>query len=225
MGRPRSDIAERVVHAARARFLVEGVDGASLRAIAHDAGTSVGMVYYYFPTKDDLFLAVVEEVYGALLDDLEALLTPPASLEERLVRLFVRIGAASEHEAEVVRLVVREALVSSSRLDRLVERFQRGHLPLLLGAVAGGVEEGAVDPRLPLPLAMILTAAMGVVPQVLRRAMVPRLPFPGLPEGEALARVLVDRLLHGIAPRTPTIVPDAAPVARRPAKKRATRRR
>lgn len=222
MGRPRSDIAERVVHAARARFLREGVDGASLRAIAHDAGTSVGMVYYYFPTKDDLFLAVVEEVYGALLDDLAALLTPPAPLEQRLIRLFVRIGASSEHESEVLRLVVREALVSSSRLDRLLERFQRGHLPLLLGAVAGGVEEGAVDPALPLPLAMMITAAIGVAPQVMLRAMASRVPYPGLPEGEALASVLVDRLLHGIAPRPgpPAERPVAAGAGERTARRR-----
>ena len=62
MARPRSDIEPRIVHAARRRFLKEGVDGASLRTIARDAKTSIGMVYYYFPTKDDLFFAVVEEV-------------------------------------------------------------------------------------------------------------------------------------------------------------------
>ena len=32
MARPRSDIAPRILHAARERFLAEGVDGASLRA-------------------------------------------------------------------------------------------------------------------------------------------------------------------------------------------------
>src|SRR4029077_6434218 len=57
MARPRSDIQPRIVRAARERFLAEGVDGASLRTIASDAGTNVGMVFYYFPTKDDLFLA------------------------------------------------------------------------------------------------------------------------------------------------------------------------
>ena len=32
MARPRSDVGPRIVHAARERFLKEGVDGASLRA-------------------------------------------------------------------------------------------------------------------------------------------------------------------------------------------------
>ena len=67
MPRPPSDIAARIVEAARDRFLLQGVDGASLRSIAADAGTNIGMVYYYFKTKDDLFLAVIEEAYAQLL--------------------------------------------------------------------------------------------------------------------------------------------------------------
>src|SRR5262249_27779376 len=67
MPRPRTDIRVRILHAARARFAAKGVDGSSLRSIAADARTSIGMIYYYFPSKDALFLAVVEEVYGNLL--------------------------------------------------------------------------------------------------------------------------------------------------------------
>ena len=92
MGRPRTDIQPRIVRAARARFLAEGVDGASLRTIAADAGTSVGMIFYYFPTKDDLFLAVVEEVYARLLDDLRRALSGDAPVRERLKRAFLRLG-------------------------------------------------------------------------------------------------------------------------------------
>jgi hypothetical protein len=34
----------------------------------------------------------------------------------------------------------------------------------------------------------------------MRRAMAPRVPYPGLPDGDELAGLLVERLLHGIAP-------------------------
>ena len=131
MARPRTDIAPRILHAARDRFLHDGVDGASLRAIARDAGTSIGMLYYYHPTKDDLFLAVVEEVYAALLVDLAAALAPDAPVDQRIRRVFDRLGAATDEELTVLRLMVREALISSPRLERLMERFRRGHQPLL----------------------------------------------------------------------------------------------
>src|SRR6185312_177326 len=142
MARPRSDIEPRIVHAARRRFLKEGVDGASLRHIARDAKTSIGMVYYYFPTKDDLFLGVVEEVYEVALADLVKALDPSLPVEERILRLYSRVGSIKEEEVLVVRLVLREALVSSQRLDTIVERFERGHLPLMLKLVADGLQMG-----------------------------------------------------------------------------------
>src|SRR6185436_13781032 len=120
MARPRTDIRPRILLAARERFRETGVDGASLRAIARDAKTSIGMIYYYFPTKDDLFFAVVEESYAKILADMERALAPDGTLEERLVRLFERIANVSDDEIETVRLVGREALLSSARRDRLV---------------------------------------------------------------------------------------------------------
>ena len=139
MARPRSDIEPRIVHAARRRFLEDGVDGASLRNIARDAGTNIGMIYYYFPTKDDLFLAVVEEIYEKVLLDLETALAAAEPFEARVAAVYRRAGSLTDDEVDVFRLVVREAMVSSSRLDRLVERFKRGHIALMLRAVAEGM--------------------------------------------------------------------------------------
>ena len=132
MARPRTDISARILAAARARFRKSGVDAASLRSIARDAGTSIGMIYYYYPTKDDLFFAAVEEVYQKFLADLEQALRPEGGVEERLVRLFERLGAMSEREVEMIKLVVHEALISSPRFERVTERALRGHFPLVL---------------------------------------------------------------------------------------------
>src|SRR5437868_8645727 len=105
MARPKSDIEPRILAAARARFLSDGVDGASLRGIASDAGTSIGMVYYYFPTKDELFFAVVDELYGKLLKDIEAAIAPDVPVRERVERLYARVARVSEEELLVMRLV------------------------------------------------------------------------------------------------------------------------
>jgi len=199
MARPRTDIAPRIVHAARARFLAEGVDGASLRTIARDANTNVGMIYYYFPTKDDLFLAVVEEKYGALLHELEQLLATEGTTKARLQKMFARLGALSHEELDVVRLVIREALVSSARLDRVVARFARGHLPLMLGALAQGVEQGELTDEVPLPLLMMSVFGAGALPQVIRRVIGERVPaFSTLPSGDALAETMAGLLFEGI---------------------------
>jgi AcrR family transcriptional regulator len=194
MARPRTDIQPRILHAARARFLHDGVDGASLRDIARDAKTSIGMVSYYFPTKDDLFLAVVEEIYAGFTADLERNLSAKKPLRERLRTTFVRLGAASPEELDVLRLVIREALVSSKRMESILHRSERGHLMALIKALADGVADGELDGSLPLPVLLISTFALGALPQLLRRA---RLPFV-FPDSEALAELSLDLILRAV---------------------------
>jgi AcrR family transcriptional regulator len=201
MPRPKSDIDVRILHAARQRFLTEGVDGASLRAIARDAGTNIGMIYYYFPTKDDLFLGVVEEVYERVLADLSTALGPDVPVAERIRRLYRRINRLDAEEWMVVRLVVREALISSSRLERIIERFRRGHIPLVLRTVADGMADGTLaGDRHPL-LVLGALIGLGTLPQLLVRVMADRLPLGRVADGPELADDLVKILLEGVGGR------------------------
>jgi AcrR family transcriptional regulator len=198
MARPRSDIRTRVLHKARERFLMEGVDGASLRRIAEDAGTSIGMIYYYFPTKDDLFLAVVEQVYQVVLADLLTALDPSSPVVERIQRLYARVGELSEEERMVVRLVLREALISSARLDRIVERFQRGHLPLLIRLIGDGMADGTLDASIP-PMFLVLSMmVLGGPGQLIHRAMESRSPFPPPGDGVKTPERMLHILLNGV---------------------------
>jgi AcrR family transcriptional regulator len=198
MARPRSDIQPRIVHAARARFLAEGVDGASLRTIARDAKTNIGMIVYYFPSKDDLFLAVVEEVYAGLLADLGEALAGGGPVRERLARVFARIGEASDDELEVVRLVVREVLLSSERFRRVFARMQRGHVKMLLDTLAEGVTKGEIDPEVPAPLLLLSTLALGAMPQFVRRAAGRETPFTALPQPKELADASAELLFRAV---------------------------
>jgi AcrR family transcriptional regulator len=198
MARPKSDIEPRILAAARTRFLSDGVDGASLRGIASDAGTSIGMVYYYFATKDELFFGVVEELYQKLLRDIEEAIAPDVTVRERVERLYARVARLSEDELLVLRLVVREALTSNSRFARLRERFQVGHVPLIARLVADGYASGAFDPNLHPMVAMLSCAGMAVVPQLIRRVLDGHLPFPGAPAGEELSKLLVGVLFGGV---------------------------
>jgi AcrR family transcriptional regulator len=201
MARPRTDIAPRILKAARRRFRERGVDATSLRTIAKDARTSIGMIYYYFPTKDELFFAVIEQTYEKFLSELEQALAAGVPFEERLLRLYERLGAASKEEVDMVRLFVHEALFSSARFERLVERFLRGHIPLVLGMLRDGVRERALDVKRHPMVLLFATFALAGPPQMIRKALDKRLPVPGAPAGDELARELVSVLLHGIAAR------------------------
>jgi AcrR family transcriptional regulator len=207
MARPASDIAARLVIAARDRFLIDGVDGASLRQIAKDAGTNIGMVYYYFKTKDELFFAVVEDAYATVLRDVTELLGGDAPEDQRLTRLYVRLAHLNDEEFAVVRLIMREVLVSSTRLTHLSELFLRGHIPVALRCLQEGITHGRLRSDLPpLPL-LAATFVLGIMPQIMRR-LVASSDAPiakHLPSADTAAEMLSKILLDGIAnpERTP----------------------
>ena len=193
MARPRSNIKERIVRAARVEFLKIGVEAASLRAIARRARTNLGMIYYYFPSKNDLFLGVIEEPYVAIVATFGEVLDTDAPVRERIRALFRRIGAFTPDEAETFRLVLSEAIKSPERRAAVFARAWRGHLPLVFATIEGGKRSGDLDKRIPTALLGLVTAAVGVLPQIAAR----NLPI-GLVADEALADRLVDVLFEGI---------------------------
>ncbi|WP_454758790.1 TetR/AcrR family transcriptional regulator [Caulobacter segnis] len=80
-----------ILDAARRIVLAEGLDQAKMGAIATAAGVSTATLYAYFPSKNDLFRAVVEKVatdVDTLMDT--ALHTPDDDPIEQLAQAFMQ---------------------------------------------------------------------------------------------------------------------------------------
>lgn len=218
MARPRSDIQHRILRAAAERFLHDGVDGASLRQIAHEAGTSVGMISYYFATKDDLFIGVVEDKYRKLVGDIAEALAPDAPFETQVLRLYTRIAALDDDEFRVLRVVLREALVASPRMPALLARFSTGHVPVVLNAVAHAMASGEIRGDVHPAAAVISLVGPVVMSQLILRLAMPSLPAFKAASGDEIAREMRDVLLHGLA--RPKEAAEPAKRAKRNAKGR-----
>ncbi len=103
--RSHEDKAAEIVAIARRLFLENGYDKTPIAAIAREAGIASNVVHWYFPTKDDLFVAVLEDLQSE-------------DLEEALER-FERSAGREEQELEalltefVVRRLDRYALIAT----------------------------------------------------------------------------------------------------------------
>jgi AcrR family transcriptional regulator len=78
-----------ILEAAAREFARSGLGGARVERIAAQAGVNVRMLYYYFSSKDALFLAVLEGAYTAIREaekGLELEHGAPADAVRRLVR-------------------------------------------------------------------------------------------------------------------------------------------
>jgi AcrR family transcriptional regulator len=57
---PGSEAKKRIVEAAKSVVSEQGVQKATLRAIAAEAGISIGTLYYYYPSKNDLLYDLMD---------------------------------------------------------------------------------------------------------------------------------------------------------------------
>src|SRR5690349_23069593 len=99
-----SDKRRQIVDGARAVFLAQGFDAASMGEIARKAGVSKGTLYVYFDSKEALFQAIAHEQCHAQAERVFALDHADHDVEGVLTRLgteFVRFLCRPERVAPV----------------------------------------------------------------------------------------------------------------------------
>ena len=79
----------RILESALAEFAEQGYGASSVNTISNGEGLSKGIIYHYFPTKDDLYLACVEECFQMLTGHLQSHTNMEGqTAEERLEQYF-----------------------------------------------------------------------------------------------------------------------------------------
>lgn len=114
LGRREANKQERrqaIVEIAKRTFFENGYAGSSMSAIAADLGGSKGTLWSYFPSKEDLFAAVLDDATLTFRTQLTDVLSTKGSLADT-VKGFCRsfIAKMASHEGmSLHRLVVAES--------------------------------------------------------------------------------------------------------------------
>lgn len=112
---------EDILNIATEEFSAFGLSGARVDAIAEKTRTSKRMIYYYFGSKEGLYLAVLEKAYRkirSLEADLELADLPPV---EALRTLIASTFDHDEKNPDFVRLVSIENIHHASHMKRSSE--------------------------------------------------------------------------------------------------------
>ena len=70
--RVRAATVSEIKETARRILVADGVEGLSLRAIAREMGMTAPALYRYFPSREDLVVHLIAELYDELADTMEA---------------------------------------------------------------------------------------------------------------------------------------------------------
>lgn len=200
----RRDPRRRVLDAAIACFTRSGFHGTSMHEVCTEAGMSPGALYRYFPSKEAIIIAIVEEERAARASLLERLDAAPSFVEGLAAMgdaLFsgempmVCVELGPEISAEASRNAVLKAKFNE------VEAEMTG---AIRRAFVAAQARGEIDPALDADAALVMINAIGDG-LLLRRRLEPELPLaqmmPAL--GQLIGRMF--------APAHRSVSPDKAP--------------
>lgn len=152
--------AELVTEAARV-FARNGYDQTSVPELGEALGRATGAIYHYFPSKEELLIAICDQLMEPLLSEAEALASGPDPAADQL-RALVRLWVAHviEHRDHMLVFQQERHAIDHGAQWREVRASRKRFERLLEGVVERAGAEGrtaAVDPRL------LVVALLGMV--------------------------------------------------------------
>lgn len=154
----RDEKVAEIIDAAAGRLRSGGYASLSVAALARELHLAPNTVYWYFPTKDDLFVAAVRQV---LADILAAKPPRRRSLESRVLWFVEQLD-----DVEHLRSSLYERARKSPAVAAFVEELEAGQQRMLVNALSGTVPAS----ELPVAAATLLATIQGVAVQNLRGA-------------------------------------------------------
>jgi TetR/AcrR family transcriptional regulator len=192
------DRRSQILGAAFEEFAAKGFRGATIKSIARAARLqSSALIYWYFPTKEALFQAVLGEqapILRAIATPEVMMDQPPEEVLPALARAF--LAAAGNPVAQrLLRLVIGEALRHEELAGTLVAAGPKRVLAFLTAYLGRQIELGRLRPHNTQSSARAFIGML--IPQLVGLGLFPSLAEGGPTNDEHVATA-VDIFLHGL---------------------------
>lgn len=159
---PRDERRVQLLAAAQEVFVANGFHGAAMDEIAETARVSKPVLYQHFPSKRELYLALLDSHLADLTDQL---LTALGSTTDNKLRVQATMKAYFEfiaQDSQAHRLVFESDLVNDPDVAARLEKFNAAYADAIASVIA-------VDTKLPHVEATLLGRALAGMAQVSAR--------------------------------------------------------
>ena len=154
---------QRILDAATSVFATKGYHGTLVDDIAEQADTSKGGVYFHFPNKQAIFLALVDRLANVLKDRIEIAVSSSDEPIERAERaLRVVLDTFGGHR-RLARLFLVEALGAGPEFNARMLEIRASFAAIIRRQLDDAVSSGAIPP---LDTATTASAWFGAVNEV-----------------------------------------------------------
>ena len=142
---PEPSARERLLETAIGMFAQKGYAGTSVREIVEQAGVSKPVLYYYFQSKEGLFLAILEMAENLQTELLTRILESAGNVLERLVLLYRQIYAGIAENRNLYKMIY--GLIygpPQGAPDYDLKRYHRNMFDAIRNIYNAGIDGGEV---------------------------------------------------------------------------------
>jgi len=141
---------DRILYAGTAEFAAKGFPGANINRIAAKAGISIGAMYNYFGSKDDLFLTIIDRAHALLESVIDEVALADDDIFTSIEKLLRAAQSYSKQYSELTQIyldMTSEGLSHLSRklsgqMETVSSRFYRA---IIDKAASAGHVDGRLD--------------------------------------------------------------------------------
>jgi AcrR family transcriptional regulator len=134
---PRSARRQQLLEAAQEVFVAQGYHAAAMDGIAERAGVSKPVLYQHFPSKLDLYLALLDLHCDELVAKTRAAMAATSDNKERVQGAMRAYFDIIDHESEAFRLVFEFDLRNEPAARERVERAERESIEAIADTIMG----------------------------------------------------------------------------------------
>lgn len=147
------DKRRHILETAIREFATKGYDGTNINVVAKKAGISVGSMYKYFESKEDLFLMIIDICIQVLEDTLRKVVESDDSLMKKIERIFREIQKTSRESKDLICLYNEMTTIGNKdiveRVSRNIESISaKAYTELILKGQLNGEIRKDIDPKL-----------------------------------------------------------------------------
>lgn len=144
---------EKILEVGINEFASKGYENANINIIAKKAGISIGLMYKYFSTKEDLFITCIQRGMSILDDAVDEILKSDDKLLTKAEKLIRTTCQLSQKDANYVKLY--NEITSERNSEKAMEfakaiegETSKKYVKCITDALANGDVRQDMDPRL-----------------------------------------------------------------------------
>ena len=133
---------DRILSSALDVFKANGLDGATMDSIAEKAGFGKATLYYYFSSKEEVFLGIMEEGWKSLLASLEVIIQEEQSPRKTFIKILVQIAQNAKQRPNLYEFLFQAPkVINLTEFDDQKWKKHQGKLySILQGLLEDGIE-------------------------------------------------------------------------------------